>query len=547
MEEQFLDPSVVALARHILLGCLIGVAASMLAQYALGWLRLRWTWALIPGTVGAGLLGVGVIEAWTVALTAAGWLTTCGAFRLERRAREAGGDRRRATHAKLGLIDVFARPLARAKVRLGSAVVGKDRYVLGYGSNRRLVSIKFGGQSGRHGLLLGATGSGKTNALLGCLGRHIEAGVGVVVIDMKADPNLASQLRQMAAQAGRGFQQWSLDGQLKWNPLRRGSPSELKDKLIESEEFSERHYQAMYERYLLNVFRALEFRRRERDLAMVVRLLDPAELAMFIRDMDDEETADEISNYLQRLTNDQMRDLRGLADRLALLIEGGHGRLLCPPPEEPSIDLLSGPQAGKVILFSLNSSTQGATAKLIANMVIQDLKGVCGTLQARDYESHPTVVALDEFSGLDGDQIAGLFQRARSAGMSLMLATQELADLRRVAEGFDEQIVGNVEWILAGRQNNPSSAETVAAIAGTDEVWIHTFQTDDNAFRSNAPFGRESGMGTRHRGREFVVSPDAIKALPVGRMVLIEKNPHRAVIVDVLPADQARTKQRKAA
>ena len=156
-------------------------------------------------------------------------------------------------------------------------------------------------------------------------------------------------------------------------------------------------------------------------------------------------------------------------------------------------------------------------------------------------------MAIDEFSGLDGDQVAGLFQRARSAGLSLMLATQELADLRRVDEGFDEQIVGNVEWMLAGRQNNPTSAETVAGLAGTEEVWVHTFQTEDVALAAKAPFPRESGMGTKHRGREFIVSPDEIKAFAVGRMLLVEKNPHRVETVDVLPADHPVNRTRKAA
>ncbi len=116
-----------------------------------------------------------------------------------------------------------------------------------------------------------------------------------------------------------------LDGGDPWNPLGRGSRSELKDKLIGGEEFTERHYQAMYERYLLNVFRALEDKPKQRELRTVIRLLDPAELAMFIRDLDDEQAAEAISAYLQRLTGDQARDLRGLADRLALLVEGGHG------------------------------------------------------------------------------------------------------------------------------------------------------------------------------------------------------------------------------
>jgi len=199
------------------------------------------------------------------------------------------------------------------------------------------------------------------------------------------------------------------------------------------------------------------------------------------------------------------------------------------------------------VLFSLNSSGYGQTAKLIGNMVIQDLKAVCGAIEAGPGQRRPAVVAIDEFSGLDGDQVAGLFQRARSAGLSLMLATQELADLRRVDEGFDEQIVGNVEWILAGRQNNPTSAETVAGLAGTEEVWVHTFQTDDIALRGRAPFPRESGMGTKHRGREFIVSPDQIKAFGVGRMLLIEKNPHRVETVDVLPADHPVNRNQRAA
>ena len=86
----------------------------------------------------------------------------------------------------------------------------------------------------------------------------------------------------------------------------------------------------MYERYLLNLFRALEGRPAERNLRTVIRLLDPAELAMYLRELDDEAAAEEIGAYLARLTDDQTRDLRGLADRLALLVEGGHGDLLTP-------------------------------------------------------------------------------------------------------------------------------------------------------------------------------------------------------------------------
>lgn len=97
----------------------------------------------------------------------------------------------------------------------------------------RPVSLRFGGESGRHGLLLGASGSGKSNALTWCLARHIEAGFGAVVIEMKGDQLLAKRLKREADSSRIDFYKWTLDGGERWNPLARGNRSELKDKLIE--------------------------------------------------------------------------------------------------------------------------------------------------------------------------------------------------------------------------------------------------------------------------------------------------------------------------
>ena len=517
-------------------GVVIGTAGASIFHFLLFRNGLRWTWALAPAAVGGLALLAAIVETWTIALLVGGVVTARWTYILERRSRESGGDARRQAKKLVGPTDVLAKRRALRELREG-IVSRPGEFVLGLGSRGRPVSLRFGGASGRHGLLLGASGAGKSNALLWCLARHADAGFGAVVIDMKGDQLLLKRLEAQARAADVDFYGWTLDGGDRWNPLAHGNRSELKDKLIGSEQFTERHYQAMYERYLLNLFRAIEGRPEARDLRTVVRLLDPPELAMFIRDLYDEQAAEEIGAYLARLTPDQARDLRGLADRLALLVEGDHGDLLTSPTDGDEIDLATVIQSGAIVVFSLNSSSYGETAKLIGNMVIQDLKAVCGAIERGTIPRRPAIVAVDEFSGLHGDQVAGLFQRARSAGISVMLATQELADLRRVDEGFDEQVVGNVEWILAGRQNNPASAELVAGMAGTEEVWVHTFQTDDVALRGRASFPRESGMGTKHRGREYLVTPDQIKALGVGRMVLVEKNPHRVEVVDVLPPD----------
>ncbi len=101
-----------------------------------------------------------------------------------------------------------------------------------------------------HGLILGASGAGKSTTLLRILTGQIARGRPVVAIDMKGSPAFARTLADAAAAAGRPFTSWSIDGPAHWNPLQHGNATELKDKLVATERFTEPHYQRAAERYV---------------------------------------------------------------------------------------------------------------------------------------------------------------------------------------------------------------------------------------------------------------------------------------------------------
>jgi type IV secretory pathway VirB4 component len=67
----------------------------------------------------------------------------------------------------------------------------------------RTVRIPVGHTSGRHALVVGATGSGKTVTLAWIAGRLIQAGHGAVVIDPKGDRLLRDELEHAARIYGR--------------------------------------------------------------------------------------------------------------------------------------------------------------------------------------------------------------------------------------------------------------------------------------------------------------------------------------------------------
>jgi conjugal transfer pilus assembly protein TraD len=515
----------------------ISAATGLIALTALNW---RGTVALVPAAATLTVVPFHGAALWP--LTAA---VVCGALREHWCAEDIkkGQDKgRRARHA-IG-------PLALARNLRDRRLVGRglykadEAYPIGVDQSGAIVCLPLGLTEGRHSLVIGATGSGKTTTLVAAAKAHLDAGCGLVVVDPKGDPSLIDRLRHFADRAQRDFKVFSLTGTSeRWNPLTHGTPTERSDKLIAAEEWTEPHYKRLYQRYLLTVFTAVKARQDTPHLAMVVDLLRPERLALYAREIQDAATADRVDRHLSELTDHERRDLAGLRNRVALLTESELGPLL-EPSSDPSedIDLLASIRQRAIVVFSLNSSCYPETAKLLGAALFQDLKNAAGLLEVDTGAGHPTAVIVDEFSAFGQDHVVGLFQRARSARLSLMLATQELADLRQVDTSFADQVLGNVETIVVHRQNVPDSAELVAQLAGTRDVWVRTFQTDRAmSWQGGGPTTR----GTMHRGHEFHVAPDTVKQLAVGQAVVITKNPHAVQVARIQPVRDTNQRGRR--
>jgi conjugal transfer pilus assembly protein TraD len=375
-------------------------------------------------------------------------------------------------------------------------------------------------QLSAHGLIVGASGAGKSTTLLAILCDQIRRGRPVVAIDMKGSPAFAGQLADAAAAAGRPFRLWTLDGPACWNPLAHGNATELKDKLIATERFTEPHYQRAAERYVQTVMQVLEHVHPDHApvLEEVVALMEPRRLARLLRDVRGP-LAQRVQDYVASLSHDQLSAVRGLGTRLAIFSESQTGRFLRDAGED-TIDLrraLAGPE---VVLFSLNSSTYGRLAAQVGTLAVQDLVTAAGH-RLTEPGAGQAMIGIDEFSALESDNVLALLARGRESGMPVLLATQELADLERAGRGFRDQVAGVTAVKIAHRQDVPASARMIAAMAGTEEVWEHTSQTVRHPLLG--PY--DSGRGTRRLAERFVIDPNEIQSLRTGEAVVITKLP----------------------
>jgi len=484
---------------HCVLGVLLGLVA---ARFMRG-RHLHWSWA--AGALALVLVARRGLGETTLTLALGALVASVRGRRWQREDTEAGADLADIAALRTRPLDLL-RSLARsAELRMGARPGGgrwlhTDELPLGLDESHRTVSIPFGLEGGgAHTLVVGATGSGKTVTQTLIAVRAIERGRGAIVLDPKGDSRMREDVRRAAILAGRSFIEWTPDGDSVYNPFARGGASEIADKVLAGERFTEPHYMRQAQRYLGHVVRALRHTGADVSLHAIVGHLDPARLEVLARELPQAE-ARAAFTYLDSLSSRQHAELAGVRDRLAILAESDVGPWLDPRTAgAPRFDLLSAVRQRSVVYFSLESDSRPLLSEMLGAAIVQDLQTTVASMQGAP---QPTLVLIDEFSAIAAEQVVRLFGRARSAGFSLLLGTQELSDLRPPArERLLEQVLGNLSALIAHRQVVPASAELVASVAGTRGTWRVSRHSD--------------GRTTRVRARGPVL--DANRVMSLGR------------------------------
>jgi hypothetical protein len=470
--------------------------------------QLHWRWAL----AGLALVAFGgpVLKGSRSILGVVAVVAAALGRRWHREDIQAGSDLAEIASERRGPADLLRSLLHALAIRHGegrSAGLWRrgEELIVGSDQHSRLVSIPFGGQGGgTHALVVGATGSGKTVTQTWMAVRAIERGMGVVVVDPKGDRGMCEAVRRAAHVRRSSFIEWTPDGASVYNPYAHGTDTEIADKALAGEPFSEPHYLRQAQRYLGHVVRALRRAGLQVSLASIVAHLDPVRLEGLVRGLP-ESDARSTHAYLDSLTARQRSDLAGVRDRLAILAESDVGLWLDPSTSAERFDLLEAVRDRAVVYFRLDSDSRPLLAQMLGAAIVQDLQTTVASQQARPV---PTLVVIDEFAAVAASQVVRLFGRARSAGVSLVLGTQEIADLRLPGrERLLEQVMGNLSVLIAHRQVVPDSAELVASLAGSRGIW-----------RTSQHGG---GRTTRTRTREGVFCADQVTRLECGWAAVI--------------------------
>ena len=397
-----------------------------------------------------------------------------------------------------------------------------------------------------HGVVIGPTGVGKTQALERIVHGFTAAPAAralrlpAVVIDMKADPGLATTLRSLARAAGRGFRHVTATTASPdaYNPLAGLTADEAADALYEvlfaADTSLNMHYATLSRRLLQQATRVLA------DLdAHGVRKPGGGAWRMCLADVTALLSIDElrkaapyvgpgVAASLMRYLDDidaskgAAADVGDVRDRMAVIADTGAGQVL----DAAGFRLEGAICAGDITVFSLDAAGSPATARAIGTLAVQDLSATFGRL-ARDGwgKSRMCLTVLDEFSALGTPKVADLYARARSAGGAVLLATQDLdADLEAVSPQFAAAVRTNANVWLVLRQTRGEAADAIARDIGSRLAWKETLQVEDD-WDVLGGLHAASGVGSLREVDEFILHPNDIKSLPQGGAYLVIKIP----------------------
>lgn len=377
-----------------------------------------------------------------------------------------------------------------------------------------------------HSHVVGSTGSGKTESvLLTFLRQDIEDSRGAVIIDAKGDLELREKIRGMMKNAGRekDFLYFSLSHpgiSNTYNPLRSGSATEIKDKIIGATEWTEEFYKKRAEEACLTLLNPMISLGMDITFRNIYKLLtDQKELIAFKDNIPESSMRDDLDIMIRQFS-ENTKYLSGLIADMALITKSEFSKLV--DVKKPAIDLDAVYESKRIVYFSLNTQGFEETAKRFGRLILQDIKAFSNRIQTGRKQAQRIFfpVYVDEFSSFVYESFIELLNKARGSSIAVMILHQSMGDLMVKRSSYQQQVLENTNIKIIMRQDDPDSVEKLAKMGGSEKVMVSTYQTEKQITGTEL-----TGLGSVREGMIFRIDPDLIRTLGRGEAIVMRKFP----------------------
>ena len=366
-----------------------------------------------------------------------------------------------------------------------------------------------------HMYINGASGSGKTVAMLNFVIDAAQKGIPLIYIDGKGATDLERNMADIAAKYNRVFKVFTLSPDAVsrasgYDFLGSGTFTEKKNRIMQlfitAEDAGSAYYQDNLEMFINRVFIVIERHNLKIDLFRFLRLIininDLIELAA-----EDKALENGISIPLKAYF-EEIRDMKNDSPRNRIItkldpfIHSSYGQLFDVIGKENVINIKQSIKNGEIVLFLFDASAFALDTARVAKMVISDINATFAEF-GKEQKPMKTFCCFDEFKSYETEAIASTIALHRSNGMHAIIGTQSLA---LIDKGIGDAILTNCQthFIMSSAEKD---AERFANEFGTA-------QKIEATTRINAELQEVQDFTTR-RIRDVVIDKQDIKDIRV--------------------------------
>lgn len=328
-----------------------------------------------------------------------------------------------------------------------------------------------------HGLVVGATGTGKSVLAMTMVHQVGSNGQFAVVIDFKASLATYNGIRAAAELAGAPFHSFDLglgSAETSWYDMLAwdGEPADKASMLVSAFSFADSGDAAFYrgqaEAYLTLQFQALQAvpsRPDESTFDYLLRTATPSGLKehLVVLKGGDAAAQEQWTRFGERLTKFRPDHLSGLNANLANVVNTGGARLR--PNGAPPITLGRVAQEGGVFYIGLSSATNEVALRTLGSLALRDVSVMSGARQRAQEAHRRGLIVVDEASrlGSRADVLNTLYATARAADLDVWTYTQSFAEF---PPSTAVEVRSNANTLAVFRTPDPDTREMLSVTFG---------------------------------------------------------------------------------
>ena len=386
-----------------------------------------------------------------------------------------------------------------------------------------------------HTQIIGAPGSGKTNIIKYILEHRIKKNKAVIFIDYKGEIETLNWITNCLKFYGKreDLRLLSISENYKsidYNPISGGTPAQIASRIMSSLNWSESFYKDYSENALKEILYIVS-----KNADYEISVLDIKDILAskkffemlnskykFINEKEEKEAL-----YKKIYSAEGRRNTLGLFCQLENLCLSPVAKNLKQNQEEGILDFI---RNKRFVYFQMNSMLDAGTSRLLGKLLLSDLIFQVGReFDLNEAPSLDCLLCIDEFSAFATSGFLNLLDRARGAGLAIMVSHQNSADTEKISPEYAKSIESNTSNKIIFGTSLHDEAEKFARYLGTTKSKKQTFQTIRSSPFQDHVLGEK---GSVRESEEFIVHPNKIKNLSQGEALVIKRfiNPDHAIV-----------------